>query len=91
MGQSWYCCDECKVTHKKHKHSKFKEDHILNYSKALAWRALGDMVRRDAERRNDGMAAIAFWHVEYREIVTLVYDFTITENKSIGKSTVMRR
>jgi hypothetical protein len=40
------------------------EDYVLNYSRAVVWRGLGDMARKLAERRNDGLATISFWRLD---------------------------
>ena len=40
------------------------EDAVLQYSRAVMWEGLKDMVARDAIRENDGPAMISLWAME---------------------------
>ena len=41
-----------------------REDAILQYSRAVMWEGLRDMVARDAIRENDGLSMISLWVTE---------------------------
>ncbi|XP_069114331.1 LOW QUALITY PROTEIN: uncharacterized protein [Argopecten irradians] len=63
----WYCSQECKTGKKQHTKKRRKVIDILKadrkryYSVRLIWRGLGQMVRRDAIRENDGERMITHW------------------------------
>ncbi|XP_069129357.1 uncharacterized protein [Argopecten irradians] len=63
----WYCSQECKTGKKQHTQKRRKVIDVLKadrkryYSVRLIWRGLGQMVRRDAIRENDGERMITHW------------------------------
>lgn len=66
--QKWWCSDPCKTKKaKKNRKADKKPDYINSHSKALLWRGLNDLVRRDAVRENDGESMVAFWKIDLVE------------------------
>ncbi len=67
-SEDWFCSTECEkekaATPKKEKSQVCDEDSKQAYTKALLWRGLGHMARRDCIRENDGPAIVAFWRID---------------------------
>jgi len=74
--EMWYCpvCTTKRKTRASSKQRKSAKDspegtsqaidHKLEYTKALLWRLLGHMARRDAIRENDGPVMVSLWKID---------------------------
>ena len=76
----WFCSNKCRGT------AKDKHDYVQQYTKALGFRGLLDMVARDAVREGDGEAINSEWRMSmadyanfnrnnYRKIVHMMLAF----------------
>ncbi len=67
--EDWFCSRDCKkhmeCAKRQSKQRKTnEEDYKQAYSKALLWRGLGHMCRRDAIQENDGPAMVTLWKID---------------------------
>ena len=59
----WYCSHPCvqKLPITNNEGEDDDIDHIFEYSKAVIYRGLYDLVHRDVLRENDGQAMVSLW------------------------------
>ena len=61
----WFCSSKCKAKHFSSSPTATDNcDHVYEYSRALLWRGLGEMVRHRSLRENDGNKIIRNWRFD---------------------------
>ena len=63
----WFCSEEFQLEKQYDADQETNIDHRYEYTKALMWRGLGEMVRNDAVRENDGDRMIRHWRYDLLE------------------------
>ena len=59
----WFCSAQCQIGSQNKPQSKSADDHLQEYSRALAWEGLLQLCHIDAERENDGPQLLRLWRI----------------------------
>ncbi|XP_077996732.1 uncharacterized protein LOC144453084 [Glandiceps talaboti] len=65
--EEWFCTDTCRdnvVPRGVNQCNNINHDHVYNYTSALLWKCLNDLVRHDAVKENDGPIMIEHWTLD---------------------------